>query len=157
MALEEEQSNAAQEIHSAIDCLRNCADLAGVDTPTLDLLAAGASHFSLPAGSQLFDMGSLPDGVYLLVSGRLGVGRSLNGGWESEIPGGELVGEAGWLLQEARSGAVVALRDSELLLLPNAVHRLFDRDSSALRAPAASQQSTGPLPHQGPGIGHRSQ
>ena len=121
MALEEEQSNAAQEIHSAIDCLRNCADLAGVDTPTLDLLAAGASHFSLPAGSQLFDMGSLPDGVYLLVSGRLGVGRSLNGGWESEIPGGELVGEAGWLLQEARSGAVVALRDSELLLLPNAV------------------------------------
>ena len=40
MALEEEQSSVVQEMRPAIDCLRNCADLAGVDAATLDELAA---------------------------------------------------------------------------------------------------------------------
>jgi hypothetical protein len=73
MALDEEQSSAEHEIRRAIDCLRECADLTGVDPATLEALAAGAVHFSLPAGSLLFDSGSTPDGVYLLASGRLGV------------------------------------------------------------------------------------
>src|SRR5712675_2274434 len=71
MALEEEQSSVVQEMRPAIDCLRHCADLAGVDAATLDELAAGASHFSLPAGRHLFEVGSPSDGVYLLISGRL--------------------------------------------------------------------------------------
>jgi len=66
MALDEEQSSAAHEMHRAIDCLRDCADLAGVDPIALEALAAGAVHFSLPAGHQLFEAGSEPDGVYLL-------------------------------------------------------------------------------------------
>src|SRR3984885_8875403 len=78
MALEEEQSNATREMPQAIDWLRDCADLAGVDPLSLESLAAGAVHFSLP------------------------------------------VGEAGWLLETPRSATVVALRDSELLLIPNA-------------------------------------
>ena len=73
MALDEEQSSAAHELRRAIDCLRECADLAEVDTATLEALAAGAVHFSLPAGSLLFDSGALADGVYLLASGRAGV------------------------------------------------------------------------------------
>jgi hypothetical protein len=52
MALDEEQSSAAQEMRRAIDCLRDCADLAEVDPATLEALAAGAVHFSLPAGSR---------------------------------------------------------------------------------------------------------
>ncbi|MGA2188512.1 MAG: patatin-like phospholipase family protein [Steroidobacteraceae bacterium] len=119
--MEEEQSNAEQEMRPAIDCLRSCADLRGVDAPTLELLAAGALHFSLPAGAQLFATGSVSDGVYLLISGRLGVSGTLSGGWENEIPGGELVGEVSWLLGAAHSATAVALRDSELLLLPSAV------------------------------------
>ncbi|HWJ36456.1 MAG TPA: patatin-like phospholipase family protein [Steroidobacteraceae bacterium] len=121
MALEEEPSSAGQEMRPAVDCMRNCADLAGVDASTLDQLAAGAMHFSLPAGSSLFEKGSISDGVYLLVSGRLGVRTAGNGPWEAEIAGGELVGEAGWLLNQPRGASVVALRDSELLLMPNAV------------------------------------
>jgi NTE family protein len=39
----------------------------------------------------------------------------------AEIERGELVGEAGWLLKEQRSATVVALRDSELLHIPNSV------------------------------------
>lgn len=121
MALEEEQSSVVQEMRPAIDCLRNCADLAGVDAATLDELAAGALHFSLPAGHHLFESGSQSDGVYLLISGRLAVRTSESGEWDAEITGGELVGEAAWLLKDRRSADLVALRDSELLLIPTAV------------------------------------
>lgn len=121
MALDEEQSSATQQMPCAIDWLRDCADLAGVDPQSLESLAAGAQHFSLPAGYLLFEAGSNPDGVYLLASGRLGVKTSLKSGLTAEIERGELVGEAGWLLETPRSATVVALRDSELLLIPNAV------------------------------------
>jgi len=52
---------------------RLCRPCRGGFCPPLEALAAGAVHFSLPAGSPLFDAGSTPDGVYLLASGRLGV------------------------------------------------------------------------------------
>ena len=120
MALDEEQSSATHEMPRAIDWLRDCADLAGVDFQSLEALAAGAVHFSLPAGYLLFEAGSDPDGVYLLASGRLGVKTRLKTGLTAEIERGELVGEAGWLLGTPRSAEVVALRDSELLLIPNA-------------------------------------
>jgi NTE family protein len=121
MALDEEQSSAAQEMRRAIDCLRDCADLAEVDPATLEALAAGAVHFSLPAGSVLFESGTTPDGVYLLASGRLGVKTPGNTRLTAEIERSELVGEAGWLLKVERSATVFALRDSELLLVPVSV------------------------------------
>ena len=120
MELEEEPVSAAQETQRAIDWLRDCADLAGVDPVSLEALAAGAVHFSLPAGHLLFEAGSNPDGVYLLASGRLGVQTHLKSGLTAEIERGELVGEAGWLLGAQRSATVVALRDSEMLLMPHA-------------------------------------
>jgi len=121
MALDEEQSSAGQEMRRAIDCLRDCADLAEVDSETMEALAAGAVHFSLPAGCLLFESGSTPDGVYLLASGRLGVNTPGSAHLTAEIERSELVGEAGWLLKEQRSATVVAVRDSELLLLPMAL------------------------------------
>src|SRR5580692_12465359 len=121
MALDEEQSGAAHEMRRAIDCLRDCTDLALVDFETLEALSIGAVHFSLPAGSMLFESGSAPDGVYLVASGRLGVKTTGVARLTAEIERGELVGEAGWLLKEQRSAAVMALRDSELLLLPTAL------------------------------------
>src|ERR1700674_5829206 len=120
MALDEEQSSAAHEMRRAIDCLRDCADLAQVDSATLEALAAGAVHFSLPAGSLLFEAGSTPDGVYLVASGRLGVKTPEITRLTAEIERSQLVGETGWLLKEQHSATVFALRDSELLLLPTA-------------------------------------
>src|SRR5580704_1573799 len=121
MALDEEQSSAAHEMRRAIDCLRDCADLAEVDAATLEALAEGAVHFSLPAGNLLFESGSTPDGVYLVASGRLGVKTPGNARLTAEIGRSELVGEAAWLLKEQRSATVFALRDSELLLVPTAL------------------------------------
>jgi NTE family protein len=121
MALDEEQSSAAHEMRRAIDCLRDCADLAEVDSATLEALAAGAVHFSLPAGSVLFESGSTPDGVYLVANGRLGVKTLGIARLTAEIERSGLVGETGWLLKEQHSATVFALRDSELLLLPVSV------------------------------------
>lgn len=121
MALEEEQSSAAEELRRAIDCLSSNAELKGVAPATLEALAAGAVHFSLPAGELLFESGSTPDGVYLVASGRLGVKMAGSGRWTAEIERGEWVGESGWLLKERRSATVLALRDTELLLLPDAL------------------------------------
>ncbi len=132
MALDEEQSTAAQELRRAIDCLQSSAELDGVAPSTLEALAAGAVHFSLPAGDLLFESGSTPDGVYLVASGRLGVrvtGRPLDGGNRGRRMGRE----SGWLLKEPRSATVVALRDTELLLLPDAL-----LDAVAARSPAFS-------------------
>jgi NTE family protein len=119
MALDNEKAGATQEMCRTADWLRDCPDLAGVDSITLDALTAGSVHFSLPAGALLFEAGSDPDGVYLVASGRLGVKAHGKTFLTAEIEHGELVGEAGWLLKQPRSATVVALRDSELLLIPN--------------------------------------
>jgi NTE family protein len=121
MALEEEPSGAREEMRRAIDCLESSPDLEGVPAGALEDLAAGAVHFSLPAGEVLFESGSAPEGVYLLATGRLGVRLADGAAFAAEIERGELVGEAGWLLAEPRSATVVALRDSELVLLPKSV------------------------------------
>ncbi|MGO9933979.1 MAG: hypothetical protein ACLPV8_19505 [Steroidobacteraceae bacterium] len=68
MALDKEQPSAAYEMRGAVDWLRDCADLAGVDAAALEALAPTAVHFSLPAGHLLFESGASPDGVYLVAS-----------------------------------------------------------------------------------------
>ena len=121
MALEEELPDDRQELRRSIDCLEGSADLKDVPLVVLQTLAAGAVHFSVPAGNVLFESGSASEGVYLLASGRLGVRVPGHAAFAAEIERGELVGEAGWLLGEPRSATVIALRDSEVLLLPGAV------------------------------------
>jgi NTE family protein len=132
MALEEELPDARRELRRAIDCLEGSADLKDVPPGMLQALAALAVHFSLPAGYVLFESGSAPQGVYLLASGRLGVRVPGQATFTAEIERGELVGEAGWLLREARSATVIALRDSEILLLPDAALEEVSFKSGAL-------------------------
>jgi NTE family protein len=132
MALEEELLGALQELRRAIDCLESSPDLRDLPHAALKALAAGAVHFSVPAGDVLFESGSTPEGVYLLASGRLRVSGTGGPGFKAEIERGELVGEAGWLLGEPHSATVTALRDSELLLLPHAVLEAVAARSSEL-------------------------
>src|ERR1700743_3643623 len=101
MALEEEPSGALQELRRAIHCLESSPDLDDLPEAALEALAAGAVHFSLPAGDVLFESGSTPEGVYLLASGRLGVCIAGSSTFAAEIERGELVGEAGWVLADA--------------------------------------------------------
>jgi NTE family protein len=130
MALDEEQSSAEQEMRRALDCLRDCGDLLEVDSSSVEALAAGAVHFCLPAGSVLFESGSAVQGVYLVANGRLGVKTHGSTFYTAEIADGELVGESSWLLKEPRGATVIALRDSELLLLPNLVLDVISQQSA---------------------------
>lgn len=121
MSLPEEESHLALELRHAIDCLMGSPDLEDVEPGVLEALASGAEHFSLPAGAVLFESGSVPDGVYLVASGRLAVHVGGHRSPTAEIARGEWVGESSWLLHEPRGARVVALRDSELLRLPDAL------------------------------------
>ena len=130
MALVDDETSATFEMRCAIDCLRACEVLAAIDAPTLAALAAAAVQFSLPAGMALFEPGAPPEGFYVVTSGRVAV-RSADGStWTAQIGAGELVGELGWLLDEARGAQVVAIRDSEMLWLGKAAV-----DAAAARSP----------------------
>ncbi|MGA2778926.1 MAG: patatin-like phospholipase family protein [Steroidobacteraceae bacterium] len=115
MAQNEEETSAALEERRAIDSLRACSALSEVDSPALAALAAGAVQFSLPAGTTLFDAGTTPDGLYLVIAGRLGVRSSVGAPWTAHVSSGELVGEMSWLLAVDHSAQVIAIRDSEML------------------------------------------
>ena len=121
MALDEEKASPDAPQRRPIDYLHDCAFLQGVETSTLDALAAAAEHFSLPAGQVLFDAGSAADGLYIVAAGRLGVQDAGGGPWLAHIGRGEVIGESGWLLCETRSARILALRDSELLWINGAM------------------------------------
>ena len=133
MALYEEQALAAAALHGAADCLRDCEALAGIGAEALGILAAGAVHFSLPAGALLFDAGTVADGVYLVINGSLGVRTPGDPADRARIGAAELVGELGWLLGEPRGAQVIALRDSELLMFEGRV-----LDEAVARSPSFS-------------------
>lgn len=76
----------------------------------------------LAGGEELFAAGSEPDAVYFVISGHLraegdGVGGS---GAATEFRRGDVCGETAMLTGEPRMAAVFAVRDSELLCIPQA-------------------------------------
>ena len=98
--------------------------------PVRDALAAQMGWLVLPGGAQLFDQGAAADGMYLLIVGRLRATRQLEQGGERElgdIVPGETIGETGLIAQAPRNARVVAIRDSELLFLPQHGFEQFSR------------------------------
>ncbi len=82
-------------------------------TRMLGKLAATAELVDLRSGAVLFDVGSPPDALYVVVTGRLRC--DLGGGRYSELGAAESVGELGVLADEPQLYRVVALRDSQLV------------------------------------------
>jgi NTE family protein len=90
----------------------------GLDEEILRAVATEVEWLSLPGGATLFSAAEPSDAMYVVLSGCLGVfaagerkhvlGRVLAGG---------TVGEMGLISGRARSGSVIALRDSELARL----------------------------------------
>jgi NTE family protein len=121
MALAEDEDGATRETRAAASCLEASAAFADVDGDALAALAAGAVHFCVPAGWSLFAAGDASDGLYLIASGRVGVKPAGTARASIEVGAGQILGELGWLLHEARAAGALALRDSELLWLPRAL------------------------------------
>jgi len=92
---------------------------------------------SLPGGWTLFGEGETGDAMFIVLSGRLGViARTPDGGAQvvARIAAGETVGEMALLSGEPRSARVEALRDTELLRMPQvAFDRLIDLSPRAMR------------------------
>ena len=103
----------------------------GVTREDLDAIAQEIEWFGLPSGCQLFAQGDPADGLYVVLTGRLGVFRTEPDGKRrlvNEAVTGDVVGEMALLLGEPRSASVVALRDSELVRLRGkAFETLLDR------------------------------
>ena len=100
-----------------------------------DLLARW-QPLALRGGDTLFEAGSAPDALYVLVAGSLGAFEGGRGGrYLGQIVAGETAGETGLITGRPRSATVRALRDSEVLRLPRAdFDHLAEREPAALRA-----------------------
>ncbi|MDG2522269.1 patatin-like phospholipase family protein [Caulobacter segnis] len=96
----------------------------------------GASWFSLPGGTPLYDPGGPAEELYFLRAGRLGAFRQEEG-QEPQFLGvirpGEPAGEMAFIAETPHSARVVALRDSEVLALPrDAFFEAADRDPAVM-------------------------
>lgn len=91
--------------------------------------------FSLPGGRVLFEVNDQPDGLYLVLSGRLGVVSKAVGQAEllAEIGAGDTVGDLALLAQSRQPATVIALRDTSLVRLGKAAfEKLVARHPSVL-------------------------
>ena len=103
----------------AQDPLAETSVLGQLDPARRRALAAEADRVVLAAGEWLFHQGDAPDGLYVVLSGRLQVMREDGDGAEPlrELGRGAVLGELALLSGGARTAGVRARRDSELLRL----------------------------------------
>ena len=110
-----------------VDALRSAFDFADLDDQTLSWLAESAEIRGYQAGERVFDKGSEPDGLYVVVGGRVRIEDSVHGREIeiAEIGPGDFFGELSLALHTARTRAARAAVDSQILVLPlDAVRRL---------------------------------
>ena len=92
--------------------------------------------FSLPGGRVLFEANDVPDGLYLVLSGCLGIVGQRGGGEAElivEIVAGETVGDLALLVESPQPATIIALRDTSLVRLDKgAFERLVRRHPSIL-------------------------
>ena len=133
--------------------------LGPVGEDTLRELEARMTWVQLRGGDELFRQGATADGAYIVALGRLRVVVPDERGDERAIDDlgpGSWVGEMALLTGKERSATVYAVRDSELVWLPQALFdELMARHPTALRAVSRAlvdrlqrQISGGPAPRQ---------
>jgi CRP-like cAMP-binding protein len=103
--------------HSLVTALRAIPGFASVDERMLLALIGDSANLFWPAGSVVFERGSPPDGLYIIVSGKL---RAIdkNGEDVAEMGPGEFFGELSLLLDTFHRHDVRVVEDAELMVLP---------------------------------------
>jgi NTE family protein len=108
----------------------------GLRDDILTAIGSEVEWLSLPGGSILFEAGDTSDSMYVVLSGCLGVYLTQTGDrrrFVSRIVAGDTAGEMGLISGRARTGTVVALRDTELARLSQeAFDRVFRRHPEAM-------------------------
>lgn len=104
---------------------RILGDLFGeIDFSELQELQSEMEWLTLEKSDVLFRQGDVGDGMYIVVTGRLQIFINDDKGQEqlhSEVGPGEVVGELALLTQEPRSATIVAIRETNVVKLPNTV------------------------------------
>lgn len=123
---------------------------AALDVAALDSVAAGATDVRIPAGGWLFHQGEPSDSLAVLVSGRLEVVDERTGDVLRVLAPSAVLGELGLLTGSARSASVRAVRDSELVVVPQPIFdALLERErpftAGLARSLAALLQVSGDL------------
>jgi NTE family protein len=98
-----------------------------LDPETLAGLEYELPWINLPGGRTLFEQGETAEALYIVVSGILGVVVTTAEHGETliaSIRSGETVGEMSLISHEPHSATIVAMRDSELVIVPRPI---FDR------------------------------
>jgi CRP/FNR family cyclic AMP-dependent transcriptional regulator len=103
-----------------IDALRGALDFANLDDEQLRRLTTAASLEQLAAGDTLFEKGSAPDALYVVVNGAVRIFDVLH---DEEhdlalIQPGDFTGEVSLALHTVRTRSARAKEDSEVLAIP---------------------------------------
>jgi CRP-like cAMP-binding protein len=118
------------------DILAATEFFAGVNQAELEQIEAKGQVRPLTRGDVLFVEGDVPDGLYVVLSGRIAIASRSVDGRESVyalMERGDLLGEMGLLDGLPRSAEARALEPSSVLALPyDPVRDLFDRDPRLL-------------------------
>jgi NTE family protein len=105
----------------------------GLDPEVRAAIEDELEWFSLPGGRTLFEANDPPDGIYLVLTGTLGVARGKGAQAQllAEIGAGETVGDLALLADTPQPATVIALRDCSLVRLnKNAFDRLMRKHPS---------------------------
>jgi CRP-like cAMP-binding protein len=103
-----------------IETLRRALDFAELDDEQLKRLVTASSLERFAAGETLFEKGSEPDGLYVVVSGTVRIFEVLHGEEHdlALIEPGDFTGEVSLALHTTRTRAAQAKEDSEVLVIP---------------------------------------
>lgn len=89
---------------------------AGIDQAIVEQILANAQHETFQAGETIMQQGDLPDGKgYIIKSGKVQV--LLHSKEVSTLWHGEMFGEIALLNEEVRSASVIALENTECIVL----------------------------------------
>jgi CRP-like cAMP-binding protein len=91
-----------------------------LDTEAFESIERDLTWLQLPSGAELFRQGDPADGAYIVAVGRLRIVVSAGADEKTidEVGAGQWIGEMALLTRKERSATVYAVRDTELVWLP---------------------------------------
>lgn len=106
--------------HSLVQALRHVPDLAPFDDQTLLRLLGASATLFWPEGRTVFEKGTAPDGLYIVISGEVAVVEpdASGGGEVARIGPGGYFGELSLFFGDEHSKDVETTDDCELMVIP---------------------------------------
>lgn len=119
-----------------LETFRQALDFAGLDDEQLARLVTGSSLERYAEGDILFEKGSEPDGLYVVVSGSVRIFDVMHGQEHdlAVIEPGDFTGEVSLALRTTRTRSAKAREDSDVLVVPVASFEELASEHPALGA-----------------------